>query len=200
MQQWNRCLSRSYVVSVCVGLILTGCATSGALMRRLVPPGGASSQRLIGIDTSQAAGAADRAFRQYFQVNRDASGPNLWVSRATEMTKEEKKEHSLARRSQRHRRIAELELLPQGNDVVVRCQVRIERFSSTERAAFAGQRGDDRPTETPIDHMHGGSTRRQEEWVRAGRDRRTEQLILGSIGRSLGIENPRGFPSSSPSS
>lgn len=182
----NRCLLRTCLATACLGFALAGCTMSDAVVRRIAPPGGASSQRFTGIDASKAAAAADRAFRQYFDVDRDASGPRLWVSRPAEMTKEEKAENSLSRRSQRHRRIAELQLLTQGGDVVVRCQVRIERFSSTERAAFAAQRGDDRPTDTPINQAHGGSAGSREEWVRAGRDRRTEQLVLSSINRSLG--------------
>lgn len=187
MWKWIRCLLPSSVSAVCLGCVLTGCAASDAVVRRVAPPGGASSVRFTGIDVGRVASAADRAFRQHFQIDRDASGPRLWVSRPVEMTSEEKKENSLPRRSQRHRRIADMEVLTQGSEVVVRCQVRIERASSTERSAFAGQRGDDRPNETPIDHAYGGSATHREEWVRAGRDRRAEQLILGSIERALGV-------------
>ncbi|MHC4442294.1 MAG: hypothetical protein ACYTA5_06825 [Planctomycetota bacterium] len=65
------------------------------------------------------------------------------------------------------------------------CWVGNQRLETAERASFAEQRGDDRPSDTPIDRLGSTSTYRQEDWIDVSRDRKTELMILDAIRKQL---------------
>lgn len=147
-----------------------------------------ASRRLLNINLDAVQPIADRAFRQYFRVDRQASSAHEWFSHPTESSKPRQSERVrdwLSASPNRHRLLAGLRIIQEGKHVLVQCRVRIERLDTAERAAFASERGDDRPTDTPIDRAGASSADVREEWVRIGRDRQTEYLILEAIQEQL---------------
>lgn len=130
--------------------------------------------------------AAEKAFRTSYRVDREASAPGLWASLPEEVTRHDPERLSDVIRvtRRRHRRIAYLQVLAEGEQTLARCRVVLQRLETVERSAFArtrGYEGDDRPGDTPIDRAGSVSTSTREEWVNVGRDREAEQMLLRSI-------------------
>jgi hypothetical protein len=140
----------------------------------------------------EAQASADRVFRQHFRVDRDQSSASVWVARPTEVEDErgERVRDLLTPSPSRRRQLAELRLTDEGNGVLARVRVVTERLDTTERVAFAAERGDDRPAETSIDRT--GRVQRQEEWVEVGRDRALEREILDALMEESGETQPAG--------
>jgi hypothetical protein len=94
----------------------------------------------------------------------------------------------LTGRNRRRRESAIVELAERGPDVVVRCQVQVQRLAAPQRAAFAPQTtGDDRPAaRTEAERSTAQDTREQDRWVSAGRDRQLERTIVNQIAERLG--------------
>jgi hypothetical protein len=174
--------------------VLTGCATDQPGGSHIARTGSAnvSTVRLPGVSVEQVAPVARRVFRQSFSIDSEASLPNLWVSRPTEVGQERPVgvRGALSGARLRHRQIAELQLLPERDSVLVRVQVRLERLETAERQAFARPDGDDRPTDTPIDRIGPSDTGGREDWLPAGRDRKAEQELLSEIEAELVATRP----------
>lgn len=173
---------------VVVGLAiiaLTGCsAPTQKATTGVSAAGGASSRRLTGTSMAALQPVAERIFRQHFRIDSAASGAGLLVSQPQEITGEiqaERVREVLSGARSRHRYLAELRINQQGEDVLLRCTVQTQRLETSERAAFVRQRGEDRPTETPIDRIGPSSADNREEWVASKRDRSLEQEILTAI-------------------
>ncbi len=173
----------------------SGCATQGGDARRFRSggPAGAASRLLMNEDVDTVQPVAAQVFRRHFRVDAQASSPLVLVSRPLELT-----EHAQPRRVRdvlrpspnRRRQVAELYLTQEGAHVRVRCRVRTQRLDTAERAAFVRERGDDRPTDTPIDRPGASSVSAREEWVEVGRDRNLEREILAAIQRELTATRP----------
>jgi len=143
---------------------------------------------LRNVDVGAVRPVADRAFRQHFRIDADTSSGSVLVARPHELTepaRPERVKDVLRPSPNRRRQLAELHLTQEGPHVLVWCVVQTQRLDTTERAAFARVRGDDRPTDTPIDRQGASSGNLQEEWVTVGRDRGIEQEILAAIQRDL---------------
>jgi hypothetical protein len=169
--------------------LLAGCATTGGQTASQIGRGaGSASRRIPGATVAAVQPVAERVFRQHFRINPDASGPGRLMSQPQEATGQKQPEQVrdvLLGSRDRHRHLAELYLDQQGPDVVVRCTVLVQRLETSARAAFNTQRGDDRPTETPIDRLGPTSTDNREEWVPVKRNRELEQEILTTIAEDL---------------
>ncbi len=169
--------------------VLAGCATTNDRAVSQIGRGaGSAGRRISGTTVAAVQPVAERVFRQHFRVNPTASGPGVLVSQPQEVTEQRQPEQVrdvLLGSRDRHRYLAELYLDQQGQDVVVRCTVLAQRLETSARAAFNTQRGDDRPTETPIDRLGPTSTDNREEWVPVKRNRELEQEILNAIAADL---------------
>lgn len=169
----------------------TGCESSGT--RDLVDwqgaPRDAATARLTGLAMRDVEDAARQVFRQHFSIDAGASREDLLVSRPRALgddAEDTAVNVVLSGGSRDRRLLAKLQLLQQGTDTIVACQVEMQRMDIAERAAFARQRGDDRPTDTPIERMGADSPRGSEHWSPAGRHRKLERRILGEIQAALG--------------
>jgi len=174
------------------GLLLTavaGCATTTDRTASPIGRGvGAAGRRISGTTVAAVQPVAERVFRQHFRINPDASGSGRLVSQPQEVTgprQPEQVRDVLLGSRDRHRYLAELDLDQQGPDVVLRCTVLVQRLETSAVAAFDTQRGDDLPTETPIDRLGPTSTDNREEWVPVKRNRELEQEILDTIAADL---------------
>lgn len=168
----------------------SGCATQGGAAAGFAPrrSADAASRRLANADLGMVRPVADRVFRTYFRTDQEGSSRHEWVSRPEESDEPAgptRVRDMFTAFPNRRRRVAALWLGQDGPHVVARCRILIQRLDTTERAAFAPQRGDDRPTATPIDRHGPASTSTREEWVDVGRDRSMEQEILTAIEREL---------------
>lgn len=155
--------------------------TSAAAGRR---PGEYASRRLPGVSLAQAQPVADQAFRMHFRVDPTVSTASVLVAYPAEAPELEQSGQAgdvLSITPRRKRRVAELRLASEGATLVVQIRVMTQRLSTTERAAFAGTRGDDRPTQTAIDRQGPASPDAREEWVDWRRDRKVEEEILREI-------------------
>lgn len=134
-----------------------------------------------------ARAAAIQVLKEHFRIDTEAS--SAWVLRTQprDTTAHADKEtprvrEMLSGRSGRRRQSSTIELVQRGPDVLVLCQVRVERLETTERTAFSVQRGDDRPSEvTAKERASMADTRTRDEWVNVGRDRQLEREILTAI-------------------
>jgi len=199
-------------------LILTGCDADTASPERA---GGATprargtadfaSRRIEGAGLAEVQTIADRVFRSYFRVDRGASTANDLLAYPTDVNTREAttrgeepvaEEPTRAPRDtvgdmigvapRRYRRIAELRLAAAENGVVAQVRVMFQRLTSAERAAFARERGDDRPTDTAIDRLGPTSPAPREEWRDDRRDKRLEQEILNALQSGLTATRPAG--------
>ncbi|MDM8009042.1 MAG: hypothetical protein QUV05_23120 [Phycisphaerae bacterium] len=173
------------ITATMTAMLLAGCSSSTERSPTSVGrSGGAAGRRIVGADVATVQPVAERIFRQHFRIDSPASGPGLIVAQPQEMTataQPERVQDLLAGVRGRHRYLAELRLNQQGPDVLLRCVVQTQRLETSERAAFSSQRGDDRPTDTPIDRLGAASSDNREEWVSGKRDRELEQEILSAI-------------------
>lgn len=156
----------------------------------------ATSRLLLDTELDAVQPVALRTFREHFQVDTEASSKSLIVSRPRELTGQDHRERvrdMLRPSPNRRRELAALDLRQEGPHVRVRCAIQIQRQDTSERQVFAGQRGDDRPHETPIDREGALATTPREQWVNVGRDRQLELEILDEIQGSLtGATRPAG--------
>ena len=169
---------------------IVGCSSNGEGAGLILGSsrGGSASQRLLNVGSETVRPIADKVFRTYFRVDPRSSSPNNWISRPAEVRREAKPvrlRDRLTASPSRRRQVAELRIVQKGTDVLAICRVRNQRLETAERASFAEQRGDDRPSDTPIDRLGATSTYRQEDWVDVSRDRKTETMILDAIRRQL---------------
>lgn len=147
-----------------------------------------ASRRIPGTSLSEIQPVAERIFRLHFRIDPAASAPGVLVSQPQEVTSEtqpERVQDVLTGSRSRHRHLAELRLIQQGPDVLVRCIVQMQRLDTSEGAAFLSQRGDDRPTDTPIERLGPASPDYREEWVPSRRNRELEQEILRAIAEAV---------------
>jgi len=194
MQTLSRC--RRWWILGGMGVVLqaAGCAAPGeSSAGRAAGRAGDSASRYIPSTTVDAVRpVAVRVFRQDFRLDPDVSSGNVLVSRPVELTDRPspKRVREVFGSPNRRRQIATLWLSQDGPHILLRCQVRIQRLDTVERAAFARERGDDRPTDTPIDRLGATSPNAREEWVPVGRDRKTESRILDAIVQRFATPQP----------
>ena len=171
-------------------LIMAGCSdervSRGA--RPVMARGESASRRIANADLANVRSVAAKAFRQRFRLDPDESSGTIMISHPLEVTGKQGpgRVRDVLGRPNRYRQVATMRLSQEGSDTLVQCQVRIQRLDTVERAAFARERGDDRPTDTPIDRSGATSTETRDDWVPVGRDRQTEAEILDQIVRLLG--------------
>jgi hypothetical protein len=201
-----------------LALALTGCdmtATqperTGAGATRARSANDFAGRRLENVDLAVVQPVAERVFRSYFRLDPNASSATDLVAVPADVATREPAAAGaevaaeapggprpkdtigdyLGIAPRRYRRVAELRLTPSEDGVLTQVSVRFQRLTTTERTAFARERGDDRPTETPIDHMGPTSPTPREEWQDDGRrDRYMEQKILNDIQADLPTTNP----------
>lgn len=167
-----------------------GCTSPGGGEDRLGrrSPGQSASRLLQNADLGTVQPVAERVFRQHFRIDPSASTASVLVSRPQEpagQARPERVRDVLRPSSNPRRQLAELHLSQEGPNVRARCRVETQRLDTAERAAFARARGDDRPTETPIDRQGAASSDPQQEWVTVGRDKELEREILTAIQQDL---------------
>ncbi len=156
---------------------------------------GDSASRLVPnatLDTIRPV--ASRVFRSAYRLDPDRSTGTMLVSRPVEAAGEQHGERirDVLGRPNRHRRLATLGMSQDGTAVMLQCQVRIERLDTTEQAAFARNRGDDRPNDTPIERLGVDAPSAREEWVYVSRDRQAEADILDAIASHFAPTRPAG--------
>lgn len=185
MQSLSRC--QQWWILVGIGFVLqaVGCATMGESsgLRAGMRVRDSASRHILNTTVEAVRATAVRVFRQDFRIDPDISTGNVLISRPVELTDQPRPERvrDMLGSPNRRRQIATLSLSQDGPHVLVQCQVRIQRLDTVERAAFARERGDDRPTVTPIDRLGATSPNTREEWVSIGRDRKIEARILDAI-------------------
>ncbi len=173
-------------------LLAAGCAETTATGPARAA-GDFATRRIADASLSDVRPEAERVFRQYFRVDPAASTAVSIVSYPEELEgrgEGRSVRDALTISPSRQRRIAELRLRQDGQGVVALCRIQTQRLDTVERAAFAGTRGDDRPSERPIDRTGNTTTPRREEWVNLGRDRKTEAAILDAIQRPFTATQP----------
>lgn len=151
-----------------------------------------ASRRIANLTLAAARPVAADVFRSEYRLDLDRSSGDMLVSRPTELVDSGRGERvrDVFGRPNRHRQIAVLWITQEGTSVVLQCQVRTERLDTTERAAFARERGDDRPSDTPIDRLGADAPKAREEWVYVRRDRAAESRILDAIVRHFTVTQP----------
>ena len=184
-----------------VGLALlaaVGCESgrSGSSMadRPVRRPGDFASRWVPDTTLETVRPVAAEVFRSSFRIDTDRSTGDMLVSRPAEATDKVRAERvrDVLGRPNRHRRIALLRLNQDGSSVMLQCQVRLERLDTAEQAAFARERGDDRPSDTPIDRLGADAPKARQEWVYVQRDRQAEAQILEAVVRRLAATQPAG--------
>lgn len=203
---------RAAVAGLVCAVGLAGCDMAGqperAATLRTRGGGDFASRPFEGVDLAQLQPVAERVFRSYFRVDPAASSDVEWVAFPTDISAREPDgpderpapppgETEAGERPRetmgdvigvaprRYRRTAEMRLVPGQNRVVVQVRVGTQRLTTTERAAFARERGDDRPTDTAIDRLGPASPAAREEWRDYRRNRGLEQEILDAIQAGL---------------
>lgn len=190
----NAFLAIASASSLLWGLSCAEMDTPSTGSRTFGRPGDFATRRIDGVSLRDVRPAALRAFRMYFRVDPGASAGDRLVSYPAEMTEPvgpERLRDVLGGKS-RHRQVATLLLSQEGTSVLAQCQVRTQRLDTAERAAFARETGDDRPSDTPIDRRGASSPIAREEWTPVGRDRTTEAAILDSIVQGTTSSRPAG--------
>ncbi len=144
---------------------------------------GFATRRLPDATLTETRAATMQVLRQRFRIDTERSTGSMLVTEPQEITGAhgQARLRDWVRSPNRHRETAIVRLSEEPGGIVVRCQVGIERFDTVERAAFAPERGDDRPTATPSERAGAASPRAREEWVFVARDRTTETDILDEI-------------------
>jgi len=184
-----------WLLAACAALAAAGCTDEGLSRGTREYAGrGFASRRIPGVDIADVRAAASDALRQEFRLDTERSTGSVLVSRPREVTGRHGpgRVRDLLGAPNRYRQTAVVRLNERDGAVVVRCQVSIERLDTAERSAFAVERGDDRPTETPIDRLGATSPDTREEWVFVGRDRQVENELLEKIVRHFAATQPGG--------
>jgi len=171
-------------VSGWVLAVAAGCPDGGVTRRGPEFAGeGSATRRAPNATLADARTAAMQVLRQRFRIDTERSTGQLLVTGPLDITGAHGtgRFRDLIGSPNRHRETAIVRIGQEADGVVVRCQVGIERLDTVERAAFAPERGDDRPTATPGERAGPTSPRAREEWVFVGRDRTAETEILDAI-------------------
>lgn len=201
-----------------LALTLAGCAMDTAQPERAGTPRARAAsdfatRRIEHAGLADVQPVAARVFRSYFRVDSTLSSPTDLLAFPTDV-----KPHEAAGRPEepaaeegpgepppkdtvgdvvgvaprRYRRIAELRLVAADGATLAQVRVMFQRLTTTERVAFARERGDDRPTDTAIDRLGPTSPTPREEWRDDRRDRRLEQEILNAIQAGMTATRPAG--------
>lgn len=181
----------SIILGAAAGLFAAGCTQQVAQEQSF------ARERFPNVPPAQAMDTARQVFREYFSIDRVDTSEGVIYSRPTELTGHaapERVRDVLTRTPNRRREVAELRLVPRGNDVIALCRVQVQRLDTSERRAFVSQTGDDRPANNPpFGAEAGASARQREDWTDVGRNRSLEQQVLASLRERL---NPQ--PTTSP--
>jgi len=210
-------MKRAAVAGCLWAVVLSGCDTGAGPERaaagRTRGAADFATRPFEGVSLTELRPVAERVFRSYFRMDaasssatewvafptnidpREPAGPNVEPTALTEDTAAEERPREtmgdvIGLAPRRYRRTAEMRLVPDQDRVVVQVRVGIQRLTTTERAAFARERGDDRPTDTAIDRLGPTSPATREEWRDYRRDRGLEQEILNAIQAGLATTQP----------
>jgi hypothetical protein len=185
----SSCSAIRFLCVSAIAALLAGCSNFSAdRVDRM--PGESATRRLVQTTPSQVAPVARKVFRARYRLDTLRSTDSLLFSHPTEEIGEFDETEAgepLPLGKTRHRIIARLTWMADGDDVLLVCQVARQRLETARKAAFSTMRGDgdDRPTDTPIDRRGAVSAESKQEWVYIGRDRQAEQAILGAIRTAL---------------
>jgi hypothetical protein len=171
------------LVGTMIALVAGGCT------QRVEQEQSFARERFANVPPERAMQVAEQVFRQYFSVDYVDASEGALYSRPTELSgrgSPERVRDLLTRTPNRRREVAELRLVPRGNDVIALCRVQVQRLDTLERRAFAPQTGDDRPANNPpLGAEAGASARQREDWTEVGRNRTLEQRVLASLRERL---------------
>jgi hypothetical protein len=172
-------------------LVATGCDNLVQPARGPQEPAEFSSIRLVDVSMADARAEALAVMKERFRLDSTASTATVLISRPLETTDRADRETAgirevLSGSSNRHRQIAQVHLVERGPDVLVSCNVRVQRLDVAERSAFLPQRSaEDRPSNLPSERAPGTQTLLEEDWSNVGRNRQLEQDILSEIADRL---------------
>ncbi len=98
-----------------------------------------ASRRIPDMAVDRVRPQAARVFQQHFRIDPALSTGDMLVSRPMETTERvgTGRVRDVLGSPNRHRLMATLWISQAGSDVVLQCQVRVERLDTAERAAFA---------------------------------------------------------------
>jgi hypothetical protein len=177
-------------------LLAAGCDSPSRSSSMQAGPGRGSgdwaSRWIPNVTLAAVRPIAAEVFRSEYRLDLDRSSSDLLVSRPTEAVDGARGERvrDVLGRPNRYRQVATLKITKEGTSVMAQCQVRTERLDTAEQAAFARERGDDRPSDTPIDRVGADAPKAREEWVYVRRDRSAETRILDAISRRFAATQP----------
>jgi hypothetical protein len=150
---------------------------------------------LQNVDIETAREAAEQAFRQYFTIDPKESSDLVWKSLPVESdspTSPTRLSDRVGGASRRHRVMAELRLIPDGANVIVRCVAENQRLETADRTAFMHDHGDSRPGDTPTDRRSPVYVDARYDWVVVNRDTTLEQKVLSAVERFMAATKPAG--------
>lgn len=165
--------------NVCCLLVLTVGCTS-----RQVDAARYSSRLIQDADQAAVFAAARTALTERFRIEKADPKQGLLVSQPLETlaTEAAGRIGDVVGAKRRVRRVAEVQIKPQGNDIRVWCNVVIQHYDTEEVRSFSRDHGiADMPTETPIDTDAGTTTEQNVVWTDKGRDRHMEREILTAL-------------------
>ena len=162
-------MKRAAVAGCLWAVVLSGCDTGAGPERaaagRTRGAADFATRPFEGVSLTELRPVAERVFRSYFRMDaasssatewvafptnidpREPAGPNVEPTALTEDTAAEERPREtmgdvIGLAPRRYRRTAEMRLVPDQDRVVVQVRVGIQRLTTTERAAFARERGD----------------------------------------------------------
>jgi len=159
----------------------------------------ATRQRFVGVSQEEAFRAAQRVFRNYFPIDRFDAEEGTIYSRPTEVSgrgEMTQVRDVMTTTPNRRRQVAEMQVIPRGRDVIVACQVSIQRYDAAQQRAFRPSSGDDRPSANdPFKPDAGTTAKQRESWTNVGRNRALESQVLDSVRAQL---QPTSAPTTAP--
>jgi len=168
-------------------LLACGCAADGSSAQSY------SKRRIEAFAYREVYDAAEATMREYFRIAQADSRSGVIRSvpveeRTSEVTGPLGQTLSTPRPQ---RRIAEMRLESQGDAVLLRCGVILQRPERVDHVGYAHRHSsEDTPNQTPLKESQGLDIERDAVWSTTGYDRRLENEMLAAVAERLAIELP----------